>query len=81
MGFKNHNILWILSPFNRPYDSISHIILGYLCGYFNWLVYVLVIYQIFNYLYGNEKYQLMHRIRSITEYMLGYFLFFIFIIK
>ena len=77
MGFKKHNILWILSPFNKPYDSISHIILGYLCGYFNWLLYVLIIYQYLNYLYGSEKYQSSHRLRSIIEYILGFFLYLI----
>lgn len=38
MGFKCNNIGKIVSPFERPYDDISHVILGYLCGYFKSLI-------------------------------------------
>ena len=75
MGFKTHNIWKMLSPFERPYDDISHVILGYLCGYFKSLISILIFYQIINYFYGDERYKLGPRVRSLVGYIAGFVIF------
>ena len=75
MGFKSHDYLWVLSPFDAPYDSLSHIILGGICGfkintYGRQLFFVLITYQILNSIYGDEG-TFLSRIPSLTEYTIG----------
>jgi hypothetical protein len=76
MGFKSHKYLWVLSPFVYPYDKLSHIILGFLSKYNKLLyshnfIFVLVLYQLMNGLYGDEL-KISYRLPSIFEYLIGY---------
>ena len=69
MGFKNHKYLWILSPFKYPYDRISHLVLGFIAGYYyNKLLIILFLYQIMNAIYGDNR----SRLPSIMEYIIGF---------
>tara|TARA_B100000579_G_scaffold285853_1_gene236904 strand:+ start:147 stop:416 length:270 start_codon:yes stop_codon:yes gene_type:complete len=72
MGFNNNDYLWILSPFDYPYDKISHVILGFIAGYYyKKLIILLILYQLLNMIYGDDK-SLSSRIPSILEYTIGF---------
>lgn len=76
MGFKSYKYLWVFSPFVYPYDKLSHIILGFLSKYNNFLythnfIVILLLYQFINGLYGDELH-FSDRIPSILEYLIGY---------
>ena len=72
MGFKNTK-LWFLSPFKEPYSTLSHLSLGFFAttSTTNVLWIVIILYQLINFMYGNEKGSVSARLPSIVEYMMG----------
>lgn len=76
MGFNNNKYLWILSPFEYPYDKISHVIIGFIAGYNfltigKYLIILLILYQLLNMIYGDDR-SLFSRLPSILEYTIGF---------
>lgn len=70
MGFKN-TPFFFLSPFYYPYDLLSHIVLGAFAYKRNNMIVILLSYQVLNFFFGDEYYDINERMNSIFEYFIG----------